>query len=343
MNTPLLSSARGTESLAHALFAALAAGELQSGADLAAAHGVTRGGVWKAIENLRQLGLPVLAVPNRGYRLAQAVAPLSASGILAQLRVEHRARIEDCAVLWSAGSTNSLLLETGTTRPGMLRVLLAENQQSGRGRRGRSWQTALGSGLSMSLGFGVDALPRDFGGLTLVVGLAVLSALTAAGAQPLAVKWPNDMVSGPRKIGGILTELRAEAGGPAWVVCGIGLNVGLPAAMLAALAREGALAGDLRSLGLRDDRNTLAARVLEYCIDDITVFLHQGLAPFQARWRQHDALSGQQVQVESAGRVFQGRACGIDESGALLVDTVAGRTAVVAGEVSVRPDRGQTG
>ena len=126
------------------------------------------------------------------------------------------------------------------------------------------------------------------------------------------------MVSGLRKIGGILTELRAEAGGPAWVVCGIGLNVALPAALL-------------------------AARVLEHCIDDITLFLNQGLAPFQARWREHDTLLGRQVRVESAGRVFQGRACGIDESGALLVDTVSGRTAVVAGEVSVRPDRGQTG
>lgn len=342
MNNPLMSFAPGPE-LVRALFAALADGGLHSGADLAAAHGVTRGGIWKAIENLRQLGLPVLAVPNRGYHLAQAVAPLSAPCILSQLRPAHRARIEDCEVLWSAGSTNSLLLEMSAIRPGMLRVLLAENQQSGRGRRGRAWQAALGSGLSMSLGFAVDALPRDFGGLTLVVGLAVLSALTAAGAQPLAAKWPNDMVSGLRKIGGILTELRAEAGGPAWVVCGIGLNVALPDALLAALEREGALAGDLRSLGLRDDRNTLAARVLEHCIDDITLFLNQGLAPFQARWREHDALLGRQVRVECAGRVFQGRACGIDESGALLVDTVSGRTAVVAGEVSVRPDRGQTG
>ena len=333
MNTPLI----------RALFAALADGGLHSGADLAAAHGVTRGGVWKAIENLRQLGLPVLAVPNRGYRLAQAVAPLSAPHILSQLRPEHRARIEDCTVLWSAGSTNSLLLAMSATRPGMLRVLLAENQQAGRGRRGRAWQAALGSGLSMSLGFGVDALPRDFGGLTLVVGLAVLSALTAAGAQPLAVKWPNDMVSGPRKIGGILTELRAEAGGPAWVVCGIGLNIALPAAMLAALERQGALAGDLRSLGLRDDRNSLVVRVLGHCIDDIALFLNQGLAPFRERWREHDALLGRQVQVESAGRVIHGRACGIDESGALLLDAAAGHTAVVAGEVSVTADRGPTG
>ena len=94
---------------------------------------------------------------------------------------------------------------------------------------------------------------------------------------------------------------------------------------------------------MRDDRNTLAARVLEHCLDDITLFLNQGLAPFRARWREHDALLGRQVQVEIAGRVFRGRACGIDESGALLVDTVSGRTAVVAGEVSVRPDQGQTG
>ena len=117
----------------------------------------------------------------------------------------------------------------------------------------------------------------------------------------------------------------------------------LPEALLAALEREGALAGDLRSLGLRDDRNSLVVRVLGHCIDDIALFLNQGLAPFRERWREHDALLGRQVQVESAGRVIHGRACGIDESGALLLDAVAGHTAVVAGEVSVRADRGPTG
>ena len=243
-------------------------------------------------------------------------------------------------MLWSTASTNSVLLEADTVRPGSMYILLAENQLAGRGRRGRSWQAPLGGSLCLSCGFGVDALPRDFGGLTLVIGLAVLAALRAGGTQDLALKWPNDIVSGVNKIGGILTELRAEAGGPAWVVCGIGLNVQLPPEAAAALARAGALAGDLKSLGLRDDRNRLAARIIDQCADDIELFLAQGLAPFQARWRQHDALLGKQVCVERAGVSTNGIANGIDAGGALQLSTAAGPVTVIAGEVSVRPAPG---
>jgi BirA family transcriptional regulator, biotin operon repressor / biotin---[acetyl-CoA-carboxylase] ligase len=240
-------------------------------------------------------------------------------------------------VLWTVGSTNSLLLEANNVSPGMLRVLLAENQLAGRGRRGRSWQAPLGGGLCLSLGFGVDALPRDFGGLTLVIGLAVLAALRAAGARNLALKWPNDIVRGPCKIAGILTELRAEAGGPAWVVCGIGINVRLPSDAAAAMASAGVHAGDLASLGLRDDRNQIAARVIDQCADDIAQFLAHGLAAFQQRWRQNDALSGKRVHVEQAGVSIEGIASGIDAGGALQLLTDKGLTSIIAGDVSVRP------
>ncbi len=325
------------EPLVRALFADLADGEFHSGAQLAAQHQVTRSGVWKAIGNLRLLGLPVKAVRNRGYRLADGVTPLSAAAILAQIAPLRRERVFKCTVLWSADSTNSTLLESPAARPGEFHVLFAENQQAGRGRRGRSWLAPLGSGLCLSLGFGVESLPRDFGGLTLAVGLAVRAAATEGGASGLAIKWPNDLVCGRSKIGGILTELRAEAGGPAWVVVGIGLNYLLPGVVAKSLQDNGAVAGDLRSLGLTDDRNKLAARIVDSCIAAVELFLRQGLAPFQSRWREFDVLSGQSVHVAAAaGNSFDGQACGIDDSGALLVSTSNGQVAVLAGDVSVR-------
>lgn len=327
------------EPLIRALFADLADGEFHSGEQLALQHQVTRGGIWKAVGNLRLLGLPIEAVPNRGYRLAAGVTPLAVDAILSAVAPQNRRRVASCTVLWSADSTNSTLLETPAARCGDFHILLAENQLAGRGRRGRSWLAPLGSGLCLSIGFGVDTLPRDFGGLTLAVGVAVRAAATAGGAHGLAIKWPNDLVCGQQKLGGILTELRAEAGGPAWVVVGIGLNFLLPADAVQSLASAGAPPGDLRSLGLTDDRNQLAARIIDHCIAAIDLFLAEGLAPFQTPWREHDALCGKPVRVAAAGNDFAGQACGIDASGALVVSTPSGPVTVMAGDVSVRAGR----
>jgi BirA family biotin operon repressor/biotin-[acetyl-CoA-carboxylase] ligase len=318
------------------VFAELADGEYHSGAALAERQGVTRGGIWKAVESLRRAGLPIDAVTNRGYRLAMRTAPLSVAHILEALPAEVRSRLASCEVLWSVESTNRLLLESLTSRPGALRVLLTENQTAGRGRRGRSWLAPLGGGICLSIGFAVDELPPDFAALTLAIGLAVRAALAAAGAQGIAVKWPNDLVAGPYKLGGILTELRAEAGGPAWVVIGLGLNFALPAEVREELRRSGAHATDLQSLGLHDDRNRLVARIIEHGVGAIDEFLAHGLAPFMDRWRAHDALFGREVVVSGAGARQQGRALGIDQTGALRLSTGDAETTIVAGDVSVR-------
>jgi BirA family biotin operon repressor/biotin-[acetyl-CoA-carboxylase] ligase len=322
--------------LAQTLFADLADGEFHSGEQLARARKVTRAGVWKAIEQLRELGLPLEATPNRGYRLSVPTEALLAMRILDELAPETRARIDELRAVWSIDSTNSALMHAAAGAPGRYTVLLAENQLAGRGRRGREWQAPLGGGLCMSLGFSVEGMSAAFGALTLAIGLAVREAVTDCGARGIRLKWPNDLLAGDSKVGGILTELRAEAGGPAWVVCGIGLNCSIAPDALQALRATGATPGDLLSAGLATGRNRLAARVVARVVQSVDCFLTQGFAPFADEWRDLDALHGQSVRVVSAAGELVGTAAGIDSSGALLLDTPAGRTAVVAGDVSVR-------
>ena len=111
--------------------------------------------------------------------------------------------------------------------PGSADACLSELQHAGRGRRGRRWIAPFGAGIALSLawtfGDGAGALPA----LSLGVGVAVSRALARAGARGVALKWPNDIWFNDRKIGGVLIELRAEAGGPAHVVIGVGINVAL--------------------------------------------------------------------------------------------------------------------
>ncbi|MCS6946322.1 MAG: biotin--[acetyl-CoA-carboxylase] ligase [Steroidobacteraceae bacterium] len=322
--------------LVQALFADLADGRWHSGAALARRHRVTRAAVWKAVEQLRELGLPLRAAQHRGYALERSLAPLDAAKIRAALPQDVGALIERCDIVWTTPSTNAELLARPPAAAGRWQLLLAENQSAGRGRRGRRWQSALGCSLCVSLGLALAELPAEISALTLVAGLAVCRAAGEAGATDLQLKWPNDLVRAGAKLGGILTELRAEAGGPAWVVVGIGLNLYLTARERARIRRSGVIAGDLATAGLAVDRNTLVVAILTQFSRDVAQFLREGFAPFAERWRAVDALRDRPVVAHGFDAHVAGIARGIDPRGALLIETPAGMRTVIGGDITLR-------
>lgn len=327
--------------LAREVFAALADGREHSGESLAEASGVTRSAIWKAIEQLRELGLDIEARTNRGYRLTAPAAPLDLQSLRAAISSAGRTKLDALEILWETDSTNAQLLSRSPPPAGRFAVLLAENQTAGRGRRGRPWQVALGGSVCLSIATSFESLPRDLPALTLVVGVCVWRAVTAGGASGLGLKWPNDLVvaDGLAKVGGILAELRAEAGGPGHVVVGIGLNLRLPAAARERIAELGTTASDLVSCGLSvERRESLAAAVIDECLTGLEQFGKEGFAPFVESWRSVDVLRDRKIEVSEAGGSRLGVARGIDRQGALQIEDAAGRkTALQSGEVSVRP------
>jgi BirA family biotin operon repressor/biotin-[acetyl-CoA-carboxylase] ligase len=326
-----------TLSLAQRLFATLGDGELHSGEQLAAKLSVTRSAIWKGIENLRRLGLVVSATRNKGYRLDAPLTPLDAKRIGAQLPAPIRSVLRSVEVGWSLTSTNAELLSRVDLPPGKCAVLLAEHQSAGRGRRARQWYAAPGRSLCLSASWLFPVLPADSGALSLAVGVAVLRSLRQLQVSPVQLKWPNDLVVGGRKLGGILIELRAEAGGPAYVVIGIGLNVALPGSMRSEILASGTAPIDLAALGATAiDRNRLAALVIGELVKCLQRFERDGFAPFIAEWQAADALAGQQVLLSGPGLAQSGRAAGIEPDGALRLQTTGGMVRVVSGEVSLR-------
>jgi BirA family biotin operon repressor/biotin-[acetyl-CoA-carboxylase] ligase len=325
--------------LAARVFAHLSDGEFHSGEDLAAALGVSRSAVWKAVEALRELGATLHAVRNRGYRLAKSSEPLNAALIGQQLPVDVRERVRNLEVVWSVGSTNTTLLSRAYPPNGSTEVMLAEYQTAGRGRRGRAWLAPPGGAICLSLSWTFRDVPEDVGALGLVIGVCKLRALRKLGVTDARLKWPNDVLINDRKLGGILIELRAESGGPACVVIGIGLNVALGAALLATIAETGIAATDLVSAGLSEPvRNAVAAALIDSSIRGLLHFEREGLRPFMEDWRDADALQGRMVDVKgAAGQVTQGLARGVDLHGALLVETPQdGLKKFVSGDVTVR-------
>ena len=336
-----MSAAPGEVGLAQRVFAALSDREFHSGESLAAAAGVTRSAVWKAIGVLRELGVSIDAATHRGYRLAEPGEALEARAIAAGLPAATRARLRSLEVAWSAASTNAVLLAASPPPAGAVDVLLAEHQFEGRGRRGRRWLAPVGGSLCLSIGATLDPLPRELPALTLAIGVCVLRALRPlprAGGPELGLKWPNDLVAGGAKLGGILVELRAEAGGAGHVVIGVGLNLRLGARGRADVAAEGTSATDLEALGVDvHPRNRIAAAVVERCVEGLACFAAEGFAPFIGEWRQADALRDRLVRVLGGTDAYDGIARGIDGQGALQVELPSGALrAVSSGEVSVR-------
>jgi BirA family transcriptional regulator, biotin operon repressor / biotin---[acetyl-CoA-carboxylase] ligase len=319
------------------VFAELSDGRFHSGEVLARTLGVSRSAVWKAVAALRAQGSELHAVRNRGYRLAHGSDPLDPAKIREQLAREVRAHVARIDAAWSIESTNTALLARANPDSGTTEVLLAEYQTAGRGRRGRAWLAPPGGAICLSMSWTFREVPQDLGALGLVVGVCALRALRAHGIEAVSLKWPNDLLLGERKLGGVLIDLRAESAGPACVVIGIGLNLALGPELLRQIAESGTAATDVASaVQPLPARNAVAASLVSACVVGLLEFERQGLRPFIEDWRAADALRGRTVNVSAADGGARGVARGIDLHGALMVETLQGLRRFVSGDVTVR-------
>ena len=325
-----------------ALVQALKDGAWHSGETIAAAMGVSRTAVWKHAAHLPDWGLELESAAGQGYRLPRPLSLLDATALREALDAPARAAVRDVQVHAELASTNAHLLAVNTLLPGAFDLCLAEYQTAGRGRRGRAWQSPFAAGLCFSFSWAFSTLPPGLGALSLATGVAVRRTLARFGlAAPVQLKWPNDLLVNGQKLGGILLELRAEAGGPAYVVLGIGLNVQVPAATREAVAATGLELTDLEAVansvaegrGL-PTRTALAAALASELHAMLVQFTAEGFAPFHAEWSGADALAGSEVRWQEGDRERSGTACGIALDGALQVRTAPGRVEpIYAGEV----------
>ena len=335
-----------TGSQRYLLLSLLADGQLHAGPALAARLGVSRAAVWKLVAELRRLGVGIASVERRGYRLDHPCELLEAARIRAAAAESGGGLPDELEVVFSIDSTNEYLYTSAAPRPGRPRCVFAEIQRAGRGRRGRSWVAPFGSGLTFSVAWTYAELPADLSALSLAIGVEVAEALRALGARETMLKWPNDIVWRQRKLGGLLIQLRLEAGGAASVVVGLGLNIALAQDARAGLAASGAapIADLNEALGGRvAGRNVVAGRVAAAISTGLETFGHHGFAPFAGRWRELDSLAGAEVRVSQVDGQVEGRALGADRDGALRVEVDGRVERFLAGDVSVRPAAGQPG
>ena len=261
---------------------------------------------------------------------------LSRDALIAELKQAAPGRDWAVDVFDQLPSTNDYLRETKFADRGhMIELCATDWQTAGHGRRGKQWSSQRGN-VTFTSRQRLDRPAFELMGLSLVAGIAVVTVLRQRLGVQATLKWPNDVLVAGQKLGGLLIELLPAANRAQGtdVLTGIGLNV----RHQPDFDRLGIGATSLEGLGVSPDidRHELIAVIGATVAALYVEFETNGWTVFEPRWRSIDALFGQTVSV-SGGSELSGTACGVSESGALLVDTGAEIHSVIAGEVSVRP------
>lgn len=306
--------------------------EYHSGNGLSARLGVSRTVVWKGIKQLRGYGLQIEARHGKGYRLHDEIDLLDRNEILDALGQSADGCRMD--VLFDTRSTNQCLTRLFGKPDLHKRIVLAEYQHAGKGRRGRTWISPFARGLYLSLGWRFEMAPASLNALSLASGVALARALSGLDITGVSLKWPNDLVLADKKAGGILLEARSETAASCDVVIGIGVNIRLDRDTISGLDQPVTdLAGHCHGL---PSRNRLAGSIIAGQLSMLQQVAAGRMGEYVAEWKSLDYLSGRQAELRMPDQVVRGHVRGVDDNGLLLLETGGNIRKFSSGELSVR-------
>ncbi|HHY42709.1 MAG TPA: biotin--[acetyl-CoA-carboxylase] ligase [Thermoanaerobacterales bacterium] len=306
-------------------------GKYISGEKISQNFGITRSAIWKQVNCLRNMGYKIISSPRLGYCLEESPDLLLPEEIWAQSSLKIiGSKIYYCQVTKSTNDDAKKIAQEGA-QSGTL--VIAEKQQGGRGRMGRSWDSPAG-GLWLSIVLRPELSPVDAPKLTIMSAVAVAEAIVQATGICAKIKWPNDILIDGKKVCGILTEMSAEMDAVNYVVIGIGINV-----------NNDDFPDELKdkSTSLRQIKGEQISRikVLTALLENLEQYYieaeNEGFEKIFEKWRALCVNLGRKVKIIGKIDGFEGTAIDIDASGALLVKTLDGQIKkVVSGDVSLR-------
>jgi BirA family biotin operon repressor/biotin-[acetyl-CoA-carboxylase] ligase len=300
--------------------------------DLAAQLGESAAAIRTRLAALGEAGFEIEDRPGFGFRLTAAPDRLIADDLTA--RLGPCPLVREILVFAETESTNDLATQLGRQgTPGGL-AIFAEHQTAGRGRFGRRWASASHRGLWFSLLLR-PALPQaHWARLTTWAAVSVAAAIEESVGAKAAIKWPNDVFLGGKKIAGILAESGTDTQGRPFAVVGLGVNVNHEPGDFPPELRT--TAGSLReTTGQPLDRPALTAAIL-HTLDRHFSLLADDFSAIITEATARSFLLGRWIQVRAGETLSEGLAEQLDENGHLLLrhaDGSLGR--FTAGEVTV--------
>ncbi|MET3696091.1 BirA family biotin operon repressor/biotin-[acetyl-CoA-carboxylase] ligase [Bacillus oleivorans] len=288
-----------------------------SGQQIAEQLGCSRTAVWKQIQSLRDDGYEIEAIRNKGYRIADRPNGVKEYDIITGL--ETNCMGQNCYYFETAASTQKIAHELAQKGEPEGTLVLADQQQSGRGRMDRPWFSPKGTGIWMSLILRPRLLPSQTPQLTLLTAVAAAQAIEEVTGLTPSIKWPNDLMINDKKCTGILTELQAESDQVRYLIIGIGINVNqvkedFPAELQA-------LATSLRMSKQQEfPRAKLVQEILKRFEKLYELYLNQGFLPIKLLWESYSNTLGKMIQAKTMHGTIEGKAIGLTDEGVLVLE-----------------------
>lgn len=295
-----------------------------TGEELSRQLHISRQAAWKHIQQLRALGYEIALVPHLGYQLTACPDRLYPAEVAAGLHTRIIGR--HLHYFDQVASTMDTAMRLAQDKAPDGTVVIAETQTSGRGRFGRPWISPKYKCICCSVIVRPDTEITGVATITLMAAVSVCAAVQQVTSLEAQIKWPNDILLGLKKVGGILTEMRGSSDRVNYVIIGIGINVNdAPAQGAVSLARHA---------GSQVSRVALLQELLRQLEHYYAKFRKNELDGILDAWRQCSATLGQRVRIDMHGSRIDGIAVDIDEDGGLLVRRDSGFVEkVMAGDV----------
>lgn len=325
----LLVAFMSSKNLPSELVNLLSDGNFHSGEAIGELLGISRAAVWKRLRGLESFDLKIESVKGKGYRLDGPVSLFDEARI-AQYQESSNKKIW---VHQNLDSTNAealrALIDNAVVSGD---VIVAERQEAGRGRRGKSWASPFGKNLYCSVvqSFKHGAVVLD--GLSLVVGISLAETIRELEIDA-QLKWPNDVLCEGRKLAGILLEIHGDPTDACHVVIGVGVNVNM-------LDAQGAVDQPWASLAQlskgRVDKTFLLLSFLEKLEHNLKLFSQSGFAYFLSQWQSFDAYENKEVVITLGDKKVFGKYAGVNDKGELRLEIDGVERTFNGGEVSLR-------
>jgi len=285
------------------------------------------------ITQLKSYGIPVQCSNSDDYQLTESIELLNKESILSALSDKNRQFLRKLEIFEVLESTNRYLWQSKVQG---FSACLAEYQMAGRGRQGKSWISPYASGLCLSIKNTDLTMTYPFTGLNIALAVTAGRILRYFNVNDIGLKWPNDVWWRGRKLAGLLLESRIYKNTYS-LVFGIGINVKMPPVDAFDSPKIDQAYVDLHTiLGHTVSRNTLAGTLIDQCMQTILNYAENGLSPFLNDWQAFDLLKENQVKLNTGKNLITGKACGINEEGALLVQVNGQIKPYFYSDVSVR-------
>jgi len=260
---------------------------------------------------------------------------LNKTNILSNVSREYKDSLKELTIFDEIGSTNDEA-KTKLTKIKNFNdslAVFAEQQHSGRGRSGKTWESPANVNIYLSFGWSSSLKISDLEGLSLATGVVISSHLNPIIGESLKIKWPNDLFLSGKKIGGILVETSSNKKGTN-IIIGVGLNV------LMSYKEKNSIGQEWTSLrihfGKDFDRNQIAGRMLESLLNLKNNFESKGFSHYRNSFEELNILKNKECLVTFDNMRLRGLAEGITENGELILNENGKVHLLRYGDVSVK-------